>query len=88
MMVEAAGSETLPMSMLLGTDVPELTDLLESELYGWQKQEETSGKDVLLVTTRAQAKHQQQEEDSQMQRELQSGVQVKPLDSGGVIIMC
>ena len=48
--VEAAVSDTLPVSMLLGTDVPELTDLLEKEL-----DLQVPDEDVLMVTTRAAA---------------------------------
>ena len=32
--IEAAVSETLPMSVLLGTDIPELTSLLKGEVRG------------------------------------------------------
>ena len=49
--VEAAVSDTLPMSMLLGTDVPEMTKILTQELITQGTQE-----DVMMVTTRAQAR--------------------------------
>ena len=53
MIVEAGVSETLPASVLLGTDVPDLAELLRSS--GLQQ-----GEDVMVVTTRAQAWKQQE----------------------------
>ena len=50
-MVEAAMSRTLPLSVLLGRDVPELLDMLN----------EPDPTDVMAVMTRAQTKKQQQE---------------------------
>ncbi len=50
--VEAAVSETLPMSVLLGTDMAELRDLL-----GNHRKDE-----ALAVVTRVRAKHQQEKE--------------------------
>ena len=61
--VKAAVSNTLPMSVLLGRDVPELMDLLENK------------GDALAVMTRAQARQQDKEECVRQQREKESGVQ-------------
>ena len=80
--VEAAVSDTLPMSVLLGTDVAELSELLGSEtLKGPQQKDE-----ALVVMTRAQAKKQEIVEATQHRKELESGGQVKPVvevDSDG-----
>ena len=53
------------MAVLLGTDVPQLLELLGGEL---------------LVVTRASAKQQLEEEAKQRQRELTAGVQPTTLD--------
>ena len=50
--VEAAVSDTLPVSVLLGTDVPELETLLEKQVAGAVPERV---KDALVVTTHAQA---------------------------------
>ena len=76
--VEAAVSDTLPVSMLLGTDVPELTDLLEKEL-DLQVPEE----DVLMVTTRAAGARRTQEEGERQRREAESGGRPRPLEELG-----
>ena len=80
--VEAAVSDTLPMSVLLGTDVAELSELLGSEtLKGPQQKDE-----ALVVMTRAQAKKQEIVEATQHRKELESGGQAKPVvevDSDG-----
>ena len=76
MAVEAAVSETLPMSVLLGTDVPEL-----GELLGATSPEE----EALVVLTRAQAKRQQEEERIEQLREQQSATRPNSLNiRGGV----
>ncbi len=62
--VKAAISETLPMDMLLGTDVPELGELLGLDV---EKSE------AMAVTTRAQA---EQQEDQETQRNLRSEAKV------------
>ena len=77
--VEAAVSDTLPMAVLLGTDVPELADLLDGEFLGTQANQQQGDK-ALLVTTRAKAKQQQEAEVLQQQRELESGVRPNTLD--------
>ena len=53
LMVKAGVSETIPASVLLGTDVPDLAELLRSS--GLQQ-----GEDVMAVTTRAEARKQQE----------------------------
>lgn len=50
--VEAALTDTLPMSVLLGTDVPQLQDFIGQALSRDNQSMETE--DVLAVTTRAQ----------------------------------
>ena len=50
--VEAAVSATLPVSVLLGGDVPELKQLLG----GNTQSDSTESEDVMVVVTRAQAK--------------------------------
>ena len=63
--VEAAVSETLPMSVLLGTDVPHLDELLR----------DTSGADqALAVVTRTQARRQQEKRWVEEQKRVTSGV--------------
>ena len=83
--VEAAVSETLPMAVLLGTDVPELADLLDGEFFATQTNQ-LQADEALMVTTRAKAKQQQDAEVLRQQSELQSGVKPKALgvhmDSG------
>ena len=46
LIVEAAVSDTLPQSVLLGTDVPDLSELLKAERWG----------KALMVVTRSQAR--------------------------------
>ncbi len=62
LLVEAAVSETLPVSVLLGTDVPELGSLLGLEGAAGSA---TSEADALVVTTRAQARRQAVVEEAQ-----------------------
>ena len=54
MTVEAAVSDTLPMSALLGTDVPELGELLATE-------DRIEGEEAFAVITRSEAKKQKEE---------------------------
>ncbi len=70
--VEAAVSETLPVSVLLGTDIPALGDLLGKDINSTSR---TAEAEVLVVTTRAQAWHQAVEERDQALRERECGVQ-------------
>ena len=66
--VTAAVSETLPMDVLLGTDVPELGMLLGQDI----------GKhaEAMAVTTRAQAKQQAEQEADLQERDARSGASV------------
>jgi len=56
--VRAAVSDTLPMSVMRGTDVPQLWDLIQQTLCKDQQQEAI--RDVLVVTSRPQ--HSQHDE--------------------------
>ena len=60
--VEAAISETLPMSVLLGTDIPELPELLQSDR---SKKSEVA----FAVTTRAAGKKQKKEAEMHHRRQ-------------------
>ena len=79
--VEAAVSDTLPVSVLLGTDVVELGELLGkgiSEKVRGQKD------DAWVVTTRAQAEKQRVEEVAKHNKQLESGVQATSIMESGV----
>ena len=71
--VEAAVSDTLPRSVLLGTDVQELSDLL-----GQPGAKKDSG---FVVVTRSRARQQQQEEKELQRREKESGAKPTTLES-------
>ncbi len=73
--VEAAVSSTLPMSMLMGTDMPALPRLVTNKLVD-RSQVETA----LAVTTRAQKKTQDELESSDRRNEKESGVCPKSLE--------
>ena len=73
--VEAALSDTLPMSVLLGMDVPQLWDFIEQAL-----------EDVLAVTTRAQFLKQKQHDVILDQADKLSGAVPMPLDAGDLEI--
>ena len=68
LMVEATVSDTLPRSVLLGTDVPQLT-----ELFGQQKTCKQR-ENALVVVTRSQARKQQKEEAAVQKETELSGV--------------
>lgn len=70
--VEAVVSETLPVAVLLGTDVPELSQLLGGE----PKKEPCQ---AMMVVTRARAREQLEEEAAQREQELSSGAQPIPV---------
>ena len=72
--VRAAISETLPMSVLLGTDVPQLGQLLHSN----PALVHSRGVEHALITTRAQAKKRAEENESQKGRVL-----AKTIELGG-----
>ena len=69
--IEAAISDTVPMPVLLGTDVPELKAFLTGDLKPPTQQTDKA----LVVTTRAMAKKQQEEGAIQAQKEKESGAQ-------------
>ena len=75
MEVRAAVSESLPMSVLLGTDVPELGRLLHSNPLVVH----TKGMDHALVTTRAQSKRDSENRAEQERRQVGSGVRPRAL---------
>ena len=78
--VEAAVSNGLPVSMLLGTDVPVLAELLEGELRDKKLAERSvSVEEAMLVTTRAWDKQQAEEGKERQEKQIQSGVQAKTL---------
>ena len=58
--VEAALSETLPMPVLLGTDVPQLQDFIGQAFFRESQPQGTE--DVFAVTTRAQFLRQTEQE--------------------------
>ena len=72
--MKAAVSEKLPVSVLLGTDMPELGQQLHSNPLAIH----TSGIEYALVTTRAQA--QRLVEEDKQQKEKESVVQTTQLD--------
>ena len=78
--VEAAVSDTLPVSVLLGTDVAELGNLLGGGIVSRPSEHKDR---ALVVTTRAQASRQEMEEATQRQREGESGVQVHAVTATG-----
>ena len=63
--VEVAVSDSLPVSVLLGTDVPELGELLHSSANTVHS---------ALVVTRAQARRDEEEEEARVRRDEESGV--------------
>ena len=66
--VQAAVADCLPVAVLLGTDVPQLVNLLAGEMP------QASTADAMVVT-RARARQQQEEEAEQQDKNRQSGVQ-------------
>ena len=72
MTVEAGVSDTLPASVLLGTDVPHLLELLVPK-------EDPRPEEALAVSTRARAKAQETEAAIQQRAEQESGVAPNPM---------
>ena len=74
--VKAAVSQTLPVSVLLGTDVPELGRLLgvKSSTFG-----ENGRQGAMMVVTRAGARKQEEEEELRRQKEVTSQVTASPV---------
>ena len=71
--VVAAVADTLPMSVLLGTDVRMLEELLRDE-------KSQSNPQRAMVMTRAQTRRQKEEENQQLQKMASSGVQPKQVE--------
>ena len=78
--VKAAVSDNLLMGVLLGTDVPELNDLLEKRLQKNRGENESKNEEALVMVTRAIFRNQQLEAEVQEQKEMQSGVLSKSMD--------
>lgn len=76
--IEAAVSDTLPVSVLLGTDIPELDMLLWKQTLSQTREQEA---EALIVTTRAQAKQQVEEAAVRALREAESGVRAHPVST-------
>ena len=74
MLMRAAVSETLPVSVLLGTDIPELGQLLRSNPCTLH----TRATEDALVVTRAQAKENARVERQTLQKERKSEVHPSP----------
>ena len=70
--VEAAVSETLPMSVLLGTDVSQLGRLLDNELIMAKSAGDHADADALAATTRSQKQRQETEELRRQEKEVSS----------------
>ena len=73
MEVRAAVSETLPVDVLLGTDVPELPELLRTDFSA----------DAMAVMTRAQRRQMLTEEEETRQKEQESGASSTGVDEVG-----
>ena len=68
--VEAAASTTLPVSVLMGTNIPRLNELLRGE--------DTS----MVVITRSQHQCQAEQEEEEVQEEERQGVEATPVITG------
>ena len=73
--VEAAVSDTLPASVLLGTDVPELTSFLGMRPI----QQAKPDAEALVVMTRKQRKKQNEDEERQNRQQRADGADPKPI---------
>ena len=73
--VEAGVSRTLPASVILGTDVPELITLFREAQEGVAQAKELKADEVMAVMTRAQTRKQIEEEEEQEQKEAATGIQ-------------
>ena len=82
--VEAAVSDHLPMSVLLGTDVPPLVELLNG--VGRGSGENSDGGETMdaLVMTRSQQAIQERVEEEQRGKQFRSGVRPSPVDEVAV----
>ena len=92
--VEAAVSKSLPVSVLLGTDVSELAKFVGGKARGARRQ----GNEAWMVGTRVGARKQEEEEKTLLQKEKDSQVRPSPVeteraeaqsvDAGGAEIEC
>ena len=82
--MEAALSETLPMPVLLGTDVPQLQDFIGQAFSGDNQAPGTE--DVFAVTTRAQLLRQTEQKAILDQADKLSGVVPMALDPGHLVV--
>ena len=82
--VEAALSDTLPMPVLLGTDVPQLQDFIGQAFSG--EHQPLGTEDVFAVTTRAQFFRQTEQEAMLDQADKLSGVVPMALDPGHLVV--
>ena len=78
MNIRAAVSESLPVSVLLGTDVRELGKLLQKS----HKMIHSTEVHDVMVVTRAQARKDKEEEITSLSKEKSSGVRPTPLQDG------
>ena len=69
------GSETLPMDVLLGKDVPEFYELLNGACSQGRSQD-----DAMVVMTRAQRRKQKEEEEEIHRKEMKSGAKSTRID--------
>ena len=75
--VEAAVFKSLPVSVLLGTDVPELAKFVGGKARGTRRQ----GNEAWMVVTRAGARKQEEEEKTLLQKEKVSQVKPSPVET-------
>ena len=74
--VKAAVSDTLPLSVLLGTDIPQLGELLEHNSCTVHS---VGIEEAFVVTTRSQAKRREEEDSRLAQKEAIAGARPTPL---------
>ena len=77
--VEAAAAEKLPMAVLLGTDVPELRELLTDQLTTTAEEDA----EALAVTTRSRARCEQWQEEQRLENERAAEVHPKAIEDNG-----
>ena len=80
--IEAAVSDTLPVPVLLGVDVPKLTAILSGDLKP-RRGPAQKPEDALVVTTRGMARRQEVESATQVLKEQESGAEPKELLEAG-----
>ena len=83
-MVEAAVSDCLPVSILLGTDVPSLVELLNGVGRGSGVSSDSGEVMDALVMTRSQQATQERVEEEQRGKQLRCGVRPSPVDEVAV----